>query len=345
MRLFPATEAVWSNFRYDESSRSEWARQRRVCSLEHFDTYFRFVIGDDVLSRAELDELLRQAGNKEVMSAALRAALDVQRAGGGTKAALILDEFNLHADAIEQKDTSPLLETLFELGDALDVVADQARPFSIRNNKLRIHWLLRRLTLKRFDLPTRSAMLRTATKSAALGWLVDFACSARANYHPPAGRSPSPEAECLMTAADTELLRRETLARLRKASRSGELAGHADLATILYGWRQLSNDHGKKVKRWCDDQLTKNEMIIRFAKTFISHYERPNWSTCGGTKWTSKRPPCTSVESSRVPPARIPSWEMNCEPSGGSNASRSPGRRSCSPQSEAHLSRLLGLPE
>ncbi len=72
-------------------------------------------------------------------------------------------------------------------------------------------------------------------------------------------------------------------------------------------------------------------------------YEQQNWSTCGGTKWISKRPPCTSVESSRVLPARIPSWEMNCELCGGSDASRSPGRRSCSPQSEVHLSLPLGL--
>jgi integrase len=44
-------------------------------------------------------------------------------------------------------------------------------------------------------------------------------------------------------------------------------------------------------------------------------------------------------------PSAHPILEMNCEPSGGSNASRSPGRRLCSPQSEAHLSRPLGLPE
>jgi hypothetical protein len=56
----------------------------------------------------------------------------------------------------------PLLAALFELGDDLDVPSDEERGFSIGDNQLRIHWLLRRLTRERFDLATRSAIFVVA---------------------------------------------------------------------------------------------------------------------------------------------------------------------------------------
>jgi predicted KAP-like P-loop ATPase len=42
MRLFPQLENVFANMSY--SGTRGWARQRRLCSTEHFDTYFRFSV-------------------------------------------------------------------------------------------------------------------------------------------------------------------------------------------------------------------------------------------------------------------------------------------------------------
>ena len=69
MRLFPRLEAVWNNLSYGADSATIWSRDRLVCSEDHFNSYFRFSIGDDVLSRAELDRLIAKASDEAFVKA------------------------------------------------------------------------------------------------------------------------------------------------------------------------------------------------------------------------------------------------------------------------------------
>ena len=63
-----------------------------------------------------------------------------------------------------------------------------------------------------------------------------------------------------------------------------------------------------------------------------------------GSRWTSERPPCTSVGSRRAHPARIRSWATSCAPSDGSSANRSLDHLSSSRRSVARRLLPLGLP-
>ena len=274
MQLFPRLESVWGNIHYGEGSATDWARQRRVCAKDHFDSYFRFSVGGDVLPRQEIGQLVAKASDQEFIAAAFRELLAVKRPGGATKAALLLDELNLHADEVPDDNVQSLLTAIFKLGDELHVSSDASRGFSLANNHLRIHWLLRRLTLERFDLVKRSAIFTAACETAALGWLVDFANSAYCDHHPHAGKQPEPEQNCLTTAADAESLRGGALARIRSATKSGELAAHHELAYLLYRWREFAAHDGAEVKQWTDEQLHLDDMVIKFAKTFTSN----SWS-------------------------------------------------------------------
>jgi hypothetical protein len=139
----------------------------------------------------------------------LRDALTVTRKDGRTKAMLLLDELNLHADNLVDTDVEPLLAAIFELADELNVESDKAGPFDIGDNHLRIHWLLRRLTLDRFDLPARSKILMGAAEKGALVWLIDFAQSAYRDYYPTEGKPPEPEQKCLTTREDAHSLRQD----------------------------------------------------------------------------------------------------------------------------------------
>jgi predicted KAP-like P-loop ATPase len=274
MRLFPRLESVWSNLNYGDGSAAEWSRDRLVCSQEHFDSYFRFSVGDDVLPRAELDAIITRASDADFVKTKLRDALPVIRKDGTTKAKLILDELTVHANEVSEKDVPQLLKAIFELGDELDVESDKEKGFSIGDNQLRIHWLLRSLTRERFDLAARSRIFVEACEGAALSWLVDFSDSAYRDYHPREGKQPEPEQNCLTTAADAETLRERALARIRDASRSGDLAKSDRLAYLMYRWRDLAGDDGAEVKSWAAKQMKKDAMIATFAKAFTSY----SWS-------------------------------------------------------------------
>jgi predicted KAP-like P-loop ATPase len=146
MRLFPRLESVWGRMHYGESSAMDWARSRRVCSGDHFDAYFRFAPGEDVLTRREIDAVIDRASDFQFVQAKLREALAVKRKNGRTEAALLLDELSLHSDRIQDDDVAPLLTAIFNMADELYVESDRAEPFDIGDNHLRIHRLVRRLT-------------------------------------------------------------------------------------------------------------------------------------------------------------------------------------------------------
>lgn len=271
MRLFPFLEGVWDNVHY--SGEDRWAKERRVCSTTHFDAYFRFSLGDDVLRRSEIDLLIEKAGDEDFIATALRAALQITRNSGGTKAALILDELLLHADRVSVNDIQPLLSTIFSLGDELNVEADKARGFAFGANRLRIRWLLRRLT-DRLSLSERSAIFIEACSKASIGWLAYFVRLAYSEYYPREGKKPSVEADCLTTLEDAKALKTLLLQRVVKAAKSDELLATPDLPYLLYQWAEWAEDDGATVKDWTTSQLADDKAVASFAAAFTSY----SWS-------------------------------------------------------------------
>jgi predicted KAP-like P-loop ATPase len=270
-RLFPRLESVWGNLSYGEDSVTGWERRRRLCARSRFDVYFRLSVGDDVLRKDEIENLVRKAGGGAFVKSSLLSAVDVLRPGGTTKAALILDELNLHADSIVDGNVQALLTALFEIADQLDVPADEAKAFSIGDNRLRIHWLLRRLTLARFDLERRSAMVLAACENAPVGWLVDLADSTDAAHHPREGKAPRGDEELITTEKDADALRLRALDAIRTAATSDKLVSHPKLPYILFRWRKFAGNDGEEVKQWTKSRLEDDRSVVTFTLRFTSH--------------------------------------------------------------------------
>lgn len=274
MRLFPRLESVRGNLHYSEHSAVEWARERRVCAEDHFDAYFRFSIGDGVLPREEIQRVIANASDPAFVQDRIRKALATLGKDGKTKAALLLEALQLHAADVADHDVGPLLSAIFALADELDVATDEAGGFSIGDNQLRIHWLLRALTLERFDLATRSALFIDACAGASLAWLADFAGSAFRDYQPSNNKPPEPEERCLTTEADADALQALTLQRIQSAAQSGELLKARRLARLLFVWRNVAMDDGAEVKAWTTEQFKSDAAIVTFARAFTTH----SWS-------------------------------------------------------------------
>jgi len=245
-----------------------------VCAEDHFDTYFRFSLGDGVLPREEIQSVIANASDQAFVQERLRSALATERKDGKTKAALLLEALQLHAAEVADRDVGSLLSTVFGLADELDVKADEAGGFSIGDNQLRIHWLLRALTLERFDLATRSALFVAACGGASLTWLADFAESAYRDYHPSNNKPRESEERCLTTEADADALEALTHQRIQAAARSGELLKARRLARLLFVWRNVAKDEGAEVKAWTTEQFKSDAAIITFARAFTAY----SWS-------------------------------------------------------------------
>lgn len=271
MRLFPLLNGIWGNVSYGGSSFAQWARNRRVCSKLHFDTYFRFCLGAETLSKSESDELVARAGDAKYMKEILGRALEQFKSGGGTRAALVLEELNLRADEVSDDSVQNLLSVLFSMADELDVEADMAKGFDFGSNGLRIHRLMRRLTFARLSLEDRTTVFQIALQDAALGWVVHFADSAYDDYFPREGEEPEPESNCLVTTNAAEEARNLALRRVISAAESGVLEKQSQLGFLLYRWRDFAEDNGDGVRDWTNSRLHNDEFVGRLAEAFTGH--------------------------------------------------------------------------
>jgi len=249
----------------------QWAQERRVCSAAHFDGYFRFTIGTEVLSSSELNELITKAGDPEFIVNKLQESANITRPTGGTKVAVIFAELNSHADEVDKNNIQPLLTALFQVADEIDVEGDHGKAFDIMDNELRLHWLLRRLTMDRLTLKERSNVFLAACETASLGWLARFADSAWGNYYPHEGQKAEVEAQCLTTEADAQKLRDMLRDRIADAAKDGALLNNRKLGYLLWRWLYLSNDNGAAVREWTTLQLAIDESVRKLAVAFTSH--------------------------------------------------------------------------
>ncbi|MCA8070583.1 KAP family P-loop NTPase fold protein [Burkholderia vietnamiensis] len=271
MRLFPVLESIWANMNYGDGFARQWAMERRVCSTYHFDSYFRFAIGDEVLTSTELDAFIARADDVEYVKTTLRHAVTVTRRSGGTKAAVWLNELNTHAERVDRTKVQPLLTALFEIADEINVEADKAKAFSMGSNELRLHWLLRALTKERMTLDERSALFRNACNTASLGWLADFTRSAWIDYHPREGKEREPSEKCLTTEADAEALRGLLRSRIEAAAADGTLLVHRDLPFLLHWWTDLTGEGSSTVRAWTSTVFATDDGVRQLAKAFTSY--------------------------------------------------------------------------
>lgn len=271
MRLFPALERAWENRGYGDGFAKLWAKSRRVCSSDHFDSYFRFSIGDDVLASAELDMFLDRVEDVEYVKATLRHSVSVPRRSGGTKAAVWLSELTTHAERVDCRRLNAFLSALFEIADEINVEADVVKGFGYGDNELRLHWLLRALTDGRTSLDERSVVFRQACNSASLGWLADFTRSAWDDYHPRDGERPEPPEKCLTTEEDAAYLRALLRIRIEAAAVDGTLLTHRDLPFLLSSWIDLSADEGVAVHAWTSAALATDAGVRHLARAFTQY--------------------------------------------------------------------------
>lgn len=267
MRLFPRLQATWANTLH--TNEEAWIRARRVCSRKHFDTYFVFSLPDHTIGREEITMLVRRAGDVGYVQSVFRAALATNVTGGQTRASYLLEAINHHADEVADKDVGAFLGALFEMADELRVPQDEAKAFEIADNRFRLHWLLRRLTIERMSLPERSSVILASSERAGLSWLAHLTSSSYLDHFPREGKYPEPEENCLNTRNDLDRLVALFLARMQAAAADGTLLSAPKLVGLLHRWADLADDNGAAAKAWTTSVLEDDASVPILAEAFL----------------------------------------------------------------------------
>jgi len=273
-RLFPSLE----NVGYSSSFESTWEKERRVCSEKHFSSFFRMSLSKNTISKAEINNFIEGIETVEFVKDRLVEAVQNIRSNGKSHFPLMLDELNTYADDISLEKSKILIHGLFEIADLAYREEDNEGGFSIGDNHLRIHWLIRRLFFDKLSLHERSAIFLNACRTASIGWLADFTHSAWRDHYPREGKDPQPEEKCLTTKDDVECIKKILLDKIAEATKTNALLHHNQLASILFTWRDFDTTKENAVKNWTKEQISGEEGIAYLAKAFTGY----SWSQSMG---------------------------------------------------------------
>ena len=264
-RLFPRIRSMG----YDYGFLRKWDAERLVCIEAHFDTYFRLSLSETALSTQRIKELVNRAADIDFIQNAFREAAQVSRNSGKTMVPVFLDELNTHATRIEKDEVEPLLTALFAIHDEIDLPVDASADFFGGNTTMRYHWLIRRITEKRFSLQERTDLYWQAIQTASLGWLVDFVSSAQGHYREDRKNGPKRQEDCLITEDALPKFIALSLEKIKTAAQDGTLIRHQDLLYILYRWRDFSSPD--EVKAWTDKLMNDNSALVILANVFTGY--------------------------------------------------------------------------
>ena len=140
---------------------------------------------------------------------------------------------------------------------------------AVDNTTLSYHWLIRRLTDRRFNTVERTELYLNALQGAALGWLVDFAVCAKLE-HRGGDDERQREEDSLVCADAVDGLTDKALEAIRTAAQNGTLLGHQDLVDLLYRWRDLLGNDPTEVRAWTDRLLEDEQALIQLASRLTS---------------------------------------------------------------------------
>ena len=265
-RLFPNVEDAG----YTSEFLAIWDAERRVCIDSHFDTYFRLTLSEEALSIRRIDEIITKADDRKFIQALFRDAATTIRKSGTSMVPVVLDELITHSSSVPREKIEPLLTALFEIHDDIDLSIDEDHGITYANTTLRYHWLIRRLAHQKLSLQERTQLYSEALKPASLGWLVEFAISAKRDYQPDNDRAHR-EVDCLVSNDTVNRLVADGLNAIRSSALDGSLLYHQDLISILYRWREFLENDLSEVRVWTDSLLQIDEALIIFARELTGY--------------------------------------------------------------------------
>ena len=243
-------------------------KHRRACSPKHFDTYFRFVLSNDVLSMGEINNFIARSGDLEFVRQAFRQAAKIKRPTGDTRAALLLEALITHAEDVSEENIGNFLKAVYSVAD--DLVGQQERGLdagvdgTTTEKLLDLHTVL---TLRYAALEDKSAVLLEACKGAALGCLVFIAQEAYREHDPSGNESPRTPGRPMTTHEHANALKELAVEHIRKAVADGSLINCPLLDGVLLWWEDMT-DSDEAARSWVSDTIRDDHAVARLARAF-----------------------------------------------------------------------------
>ena len=277
--LFPKLEAIYGNVNYGYNFLSQWRRECRICSPDIFDTFFRLSIPEGAISKTEIETILSLAKHHDKFSEAL---LKLNEDG---RIILFLERLEDYTrDIIPLSDIEPIITVLIDTGD---LFPEGDTSFLGTRTSMRILRILYQLSHRFDSKEVRFEIFKNAIEKAkrSLFTLVDE-ISVQGQQHGKYGmkKQAEPEERITVNAKQLEQLEQLACAKIIEWSKDGRLAGHRELPSILFRWKEWGNPDD--VAGFVNQVIQDDSGLVAFITSFLSPVTSQDvGSYVGRTNW------------------------------------------------------------
>ncbi|MDB5266817.1 MAG: hypothetical protein JWN89_632 [Parcubacteria group bacterium] len=261
VELFPPLKSVLENYSMGDTIEQEWRQNRRICSADHFDTYFFLNVPEGEMRSSEITSALEKVRDYKQFSALLHGYLKTQDKKKDIRKFLttILDhvkEFPTEGNKIAQT-----LTVLLDIADEVSgIKSHQMFDFGAETDLMRvIHFYLKSLKDREISIfePSREAIRKTKSLYGAIHLI--------SSYFPRPEKESSGREKLFDNLEITELSK-EGLKKINKAYKDGSLKKQENLVYILYRWKEWGGEKDMRtfVNTYKKSRLALAEFVSKF---------------------------------------------------------------------------------
>lgn len=260
IRLFPHLRRIYQaniSFYHSEAT----ARMnRRICTYDLFEVYFRLTLSNGYISDTEMNAILALTHDEEGF------ALALLRLNQDDRILKFLDV--LDSNAVNKIPTSDIPNVVNAVIDSADLFPQgENTPLSF-NTPMRIHRIIHQL-LRRFDNnKKRFEIFREAMKKANKSlYIIIHELTEQAKEHIENEDTTIPSEERDFTSEQLHSLQKCAVEKIILWADNGRLVEHPKLISILYAWKMWGDE--EQCKRYVEHIVQNDRGLISFLSAAL----------------------------------------------------------------------------
>ncbi|WP_083523316.1 KAP family NTPase [Methanofollis ethanolicus] len=268
VRIFPKIGYLLGGPSYGSDYLPLWRKNLRVCTSEHFDTYFRLSLHQGQMSHAEVQSILESVNKPEIFGQELINLTHQKQRLSPSKLSYFLECLSDHAaDDIPESAIPSIISAFFKVGDDLIPLEDDVPRILYYNTDILILRVIWRL-FDRLDEASRFILLKDAISQGNSISLTAKLITMYGREHGKYGAKRKPDEEQILSLERLTVFEELALEKIRQSSQEGSLIGTPLLGRVLYFWKQ--NGHDEEARSWIEETIHDDDGLLLFLDRFIS---------------------------------------------------------------------------
>lgn len=275
--LFPNLNTIYENTIYGANTRNWYRANRRICSEDVFDTYFKLSLPNGEISQKEIRSIINLENEPKEFSNKL-----IEFSENG-KISRFLAVFPDHVSKIQMENIGNVISSILDTGDRFP--DDRS---ILYGTPMSIHYITRLLLERLNNQNERFTILENSIKDSTSSlytfvWEIDYQDELQGRYN----YKKANDSEKVFTISPEQLdtLEKLVCTKIETWADQGKLKSHPKVVPILQTWKQWGADQGN-IDSVIEEIIECDDCLINFLSNCISpHYSHCVTDYVGETTW------------------------------------------------------------